>query len=136
MRNFLVPFQLTPQGNVATTSNPDTISRQRVNSLIGTTLGGRVMLPEYGTSIPHHVFDPGLGLTADEMVTDLTNQIQTWEPTINVLDVTVDETSADQGVLTIGVQFTTSNDPTFTPVLTATVLVGGTVVNTNSGVNQ
>lgn len=129
MKNFLVPFQLTPQGTVATTSNPDTVARQRVNSLIGTPLGGRVMLPEYGTSIPHHAFDPGLGLTPDEMGQDLINQIQTWEPTINVLDVTVDGTSADQGLLEIDVQFTTSNDPTFTPVLTATVLVGGTVIN-------
>lgn len=127
--NFLNPFQVTPQGRIAVTSDPDLIARQRVNSIIGTGLGGRVMIPDYGVGLPHHLFDPGVEQSMDQIATDINNQLQIWEPSINVLSITPDQNQAAQGVVNINVDFTQSNDPSFTPVLTATVLVGGKVVN-------
>ena len=87
------------------------------------------MLPDYGIGLPTHLFDPGVEQNMDQITVDIENQLQLWEPSINVLSVTDDSSQEDQGVVNISVDFTQSNDPAFTPVLTATVLVGGTVVN-------
>jgi phage baseplate assembly protein W len=125
--NFLNPFALTVQGSIATTSDPYQIATQRVESLVGTPPGERVMLPTYGVPIPDFLFAPDIAADVDEIATDVSKALQVWEPSINVNSVTPVVSAASEGIDNVLVDFTTSNDPTFTPTQTATVLVGGTV---------
>lgn len=127
--NFKVPFQLTQQGTIATTQDPNEIANDRVNSLIGTYPGERVMQPTYGVDIPSYLFTPDIITNTDLLSNDIAAAVATWEPTITIVDITPVTTQADVGISDVNVEFTLSNDPTVTPVQTATVLIGGSVVN-------
>jgi phage baseplate assembly protein W len=126
--DFLVPFALTPQGQIATTSDPNVIALQRVESLVGTPNGERVMIPTYGVDLPEFLFAPDIQAEVNNIANEISAGLQTWEPTINVIDVTPVVTDASVGVDNVIVDFSTAN-PAITPTQTATVLVGGTVVN-------
>jgi phage baseplate assembly protein W len=128
-KNFAVPFALTTQGMVATTSDPNVIASNRVNSLIGTYPGERVMQPGYGVDTNSYLFTPDIISETDLLATDIKSAASTWEPSITVSSVTPVVTQADVGISQVNVEFTISNDPTFKPAQTATVLVGGSVVD-------
>lgn len=129
MTNFANPFDLTSQGTVATTSDPNAIAETRIQSLINTYPGERVMQPGYGVDLQSYLFTPDIIENTDMIANDIRQSVATWEPTLNVVSITPVATMADVGIADINVEFSITNDPTFTPVLTATVLVGGTVVN-------
>lgn len=126
--NFVVPFQLDSRGRVATTTDPNAIANERVNSLIGTYPGERVMLPQYGVNLPSYLFTPDIIESTDMIANDINAQMDQWEPSITILDITPVTTQSDQGIMDVNVEFTISSDPTFTPTLVATVEVGGNVV--------
>src|SRR6185437_950446 len=128
-RNFLNPFALTPQGTIATTTDPDRIALQRVESIVETPPRERVMLGDYGVDLPAYLFSPGVETATVEIKNDISGQLARWEPNINVIDVIPDVSQEEVGIVNVDVEFTQSADQAFTPVLTATVLVGGTVVN-------
>lgn len=126
--SFTVPFQLTSQGSVATTEDPQAIARQRVRALVATTQGSRVMLPDYGLNLPSYLFAPDIPESVDRLTNDIVTAMQQFEPTITILNVLPIINDAAIGLEDIGIDFTQANDDSFTPALTATVLVGGTVV--------
>jgi uncharacterized protein len=127
--NFVIPFALPPTGQVSVTSDPNLIAEQRVQSILGTYPGERVMQPTYGVDIPGYLFSPDIIKETDLLSSDISTQLSTWEPSITVDSITPIVTQADVGISEINVEFTLSNDPTLTPAQTATVLVGGSVVN-------
>lgn len=127
--NFTVPFSLTPQGGIATTNDPNVIAGNRVECLVGTAPGERVMQPTYGVDLPGFLFTPDIIDNTDLMANDIAQAIQTWEPSLTVDTITPIVTQSDVGISQVNVEFSLSPDPTITPVQTATVLVGGSVVN-------
>jgi phage baseplate assembly protein W len=124
-----VPFMLNFGGSVGITTDPDTQVMQHVRSLVETTPGERVMMPDYGIPMEGFVFESESG--PDSI--DVTNQVQTqmakWEPTVNVVGV-VPVGDEMNGVVSVEVNYTRGpNAPLASPVVsTATVLVGGEVV--------
>ena len=126
--NFVVPFQLDSRGRVATTTDPNAIANERVNSLIGTYPGERVMQPNYGVNLPSYLFTPDIIESTDMIANEINSQMDQWEPSITLLEIIPVTTQSDQGLMDVNVEFTISSDPTFTPKLIATVEVGGNVV--------
>lgn len=126
--NFLVPFALDGKGSIATTSDNDVIAMQRIRALMATSPGSRVMLPDYGVNLPGYLFNADLPGSSDKLANDIHSAIDTWEPSISVIEVTPVTNSEATGFEDVHVEFTTSSDQAFTPTLIATVLVGGTVV--------
>lgn len=126
---FTQPFALTASGSVATTSDPNVIAETRVQSVIGTYPGERVMQPDYGVNLPGYLFSPNIINETDLLVSDISTQLNRWEPSITIDSITPVTTQSDIGLSEVNVEFTISNDPTLTPAQVATVLVGGTVVN-------
>jgi phage baseplate assembly protein W len=126
--NFLVPFQLTTQGTTATTADPNLIAMQRVRSIISTPPGARVMLPDYGVNLPGYLFSSDLSTSTAQIEKDITTALATYEPTIDVLEVTPVINNNLIGIEDINVEFSVSDNEAYTPVQTATVLVGGSVV--------
>lgn len=126
--NFQLPFQLTAQGTVATTTDPNEIGKDRVDALIGTYPGERVMQSTYGVNLPMYLFTPDIIESTDLLANEIHAQVSKWEPSITLQGVTPITTQSDQGIAQVNVEFTISNDPTLTPSLVATVEVGGKVV--------
>ena len=126
--NFSLPFSLTPSGSVSTTDNPNEIANDRVESLVGTYPGERVMLTSYGVDIPAYVFAPDVAAQETILTRSIQTAINTWEPSIVLDAVTPVMTQADVGIVDINVEFTLSNNPELTPTQVATVEIGGNVV--------
>lgn len=129
MTNFSVPFSLTPTGQVATTSDPNVIASDRMESLIGTYPGERVMLPDYGVPMPALVFSSDIGAQQDLIALQVQQAQQQWEPTLILNSVKPDTSQSDVGIVNININFSLSNNPQLTPAQTATVKIGGKVVN-------
>lgn len=127
--NFSSPFVLTPQGGVSKTTNPNVISENRVECLIGTNPGERVMLPAYGVDLQKYLFTPDVVENSNMVSNDITQAMSSWEPSLTLLNIIPTATQDNSGLLNISVEYTISSDPTITPALTATVMVGGKVVN-------
>lgn len=130
---LLVPFSLDPDGHPAVTQDPDVQAMQHVKSVVATQPGTRVMLPTYGVPVRSFLFRPDPQFITLKITRDVEQQMAAWEPSITVLNVTASP-DTDFGVAAIDVDFTAN--PLETGVqLTATVLVGGSVVDSTSPVS-
>lgn len=128
MTNFSVPFAMTPGGTVQVTDNPNEIANDRVESVVGTFPGERVMQPEYGVDAPSFVFAPDIVQNQSVLSNEVQQAINRWEPTIVLDSVRAIPTQSDVGIIGVQVEFTLSNDPSLTPAQVATVEIGGKVV--------
>jgi len=123
---ILIPFALDPiTGKVMQTSDPDVQQMQHVSSLVTTQPGERVMHPDYGIPLSSYVFQPGANTVAQEIRTDVTQQVMQWEPGIQIVKITP-EGDDNFGVARVDVDFETAPESTGY-VQTATVHIGGTV---------
>lgn len=128
MTNFSIPFSLTPTGQVNTVDDPGTVGTDRMESLIGTYPGERVMLPEYGVNIPAQLFSSNLEAEQSVLSLQIQRSVQNWEPTLILNSVSVQSVSQEPGISRINVQYSLSANNQLTPSKTAVVLVGGTVI--------
>lgn len=128
---ILTPFQLTPSGAIAVTTDPGVQAQQHVTSLVSTTPGERVMLPGYGVPLAALVFSPNDPVVVATIEQDVTAALAEWEPSIIVNSVSP-AAGADptQGVAMVNVDFQVGATPGApgASVQTATILVGGTVI--------
>lgn len=128
MSNFSLPFSLTLSGQVSTTSDPNQIANDRMEALIGTYPGERVMLPDYGTPIPSLLFEPEIASEQSIVQLKVQQAVAQWEPTIVLNSVNVDFSKNNEGIANINISFALSNNPTLTPPQTATISIGGSIV--------
>jgi phage baseplate assembly protein W len=132
---ILAPFQLTPSGSVAVTSDPARQARQHVTALVSTQPGERVMLPGYGVSLSALVFAPNDPSVLSVVQQDVTRALGTWEPSLTVTNVSpVPGNDPAQGQAMVNVDYVQAGQPgqPGTAVQTATVLAGGTVISNGS----
>lgn len=67
-RTISLPFSIDSYGNVASTKDQSKIWADKVRSVIGTTVGERIMRPDFGTNIPYATFN------GKELVAEITKQ--------------------------------------------------------------
>lgn len=130
---LLVPFSLDPNGHPAVTQDPNVQAMQHVKSIVATQPGTRVMLPTYGVPVRSFMFSPDPQLVTMKIDRDVRQQMGTWEPSITVINVTATPNS-DFGIAEIDVGFSASPIETG-QIQTATVLVGGTVIDSTTPVS-
>lgn len=124
-----MPFGLDSNGHLAVTQDPAVQAMQHVKSIVATQPGTRVMLPSYGIPVRSLLFRPDPQLVTMKINRDVTQQMAFWEPAITVLNVTASPDS-DFGVASLEVDFT-ANPLETGQALTATVLVGGSVIDSS-----
>ena len=89
---FGFPFRIDPQtGGVAWSSGEEKI-RQNVMLVLGTRLGERPMLREYGTQLHALVREPNDGVLADLVRTQARQALLRWEPRVMITDASVQQT--------------------------------------------
>jgi len=67
-RAVSLPFSIDSYGNVASTKDQSKIWADRVRSVVGTTVGERIMRPGFGTNVPFATFN------GRELVAETTRQ--------------------------------------------------------------
>lgn len=127
-REIQYPFSLNSAGGISFTTTPDVITQQHVESLISTSPGERVMLPDYGIPLGSYVFENGPDAVIASLTNDVESQMSFWEPTLTVQQITplYEPNNESYGVASINVQY--SQNQSSTDVNTAVVLVGGTII--------
>jgi phage baseplate assembly protein W len=135
---IMLPFQLGPNGTIATVSDDATVTDQHVQSLISTVQGERVMLPTYGLSLAGLVFGGNDPILVNVIQNEVSASFAQWEPNINLLSVApAQSTDAQSGVAAVNVEYQASNanvvGTATSPIYQqATMSVGGTITNDNS----
>lgn len=123
-----IPFRLDISGRIAQTQDPDAQANQHVMSLVSTTPGERVMQPDYGVNLQDYVFDSGdFSAEAALIQNDVSVAMAKWEPTLTLNGV-APAGNSEVGVVSLEVDFSRQPGNLSAPVQSATVLVGGTVV--------
>ena len=56
-----------------------------IENILGTELETRVMLPEFGSSLRHLLFEPMNRETAFQIYTETIIAVQRWEPRVNII---------------------------------------------------
>jgi phage baseplate assembly protein W len=109
VRGLAFPFRIDrATGRVAVTGGEAKI-RQNVRLILGTRIGERPMLRDFGTRLPSLVHDPNDEVTADIAKNHAREALMRWEPRILVADTTV-ERDADAGVLQLRLHYVHTNE--------------------------
>lgn len=91
MKFLGAPYPITkhPRGLLRTQSGIDTVKSDML-SLLLTTPGERVMLPEFGTPLKELMFDPNDSMVIDRAKEMIAKSISLWEPrvTIDQIEIT------------------------------------------------
>lgn len=123
-----IPFTLDVNGHVATTEVQYVQSDQHVSSLVSTSPGERVMLPDYGIPLKTYLFDPGADFVDSLIIVDVRAQMNLWEPSLTITSITPLPSDSAGGLAAVNVSW--ENTPVMSPLgQNAVKLVGGTVVN-------
>jgi phage baseplate assembly protein W len=124
-----IPFAVLENGAVSVETDQAVQVLQRIDAIVSTELGQRAMRADMGLPLSQLLFDANNSLIASELGTLVTQQLNTFEPGIEVLSVTPKTDQANDGVAAVSVNYR--------PLLQAsasssvanvvTVEVGGTV---------
>jgi len=108
VKGVAFPFRIDPAtGGVALARGPDKI-RQNVRLILGTRLGERPMLREFGTRLPSLVHDPNDAVLADLAQRQAKEALLQWEPRILVAETRVEQS---EGELRMRLSYIHVNEP-------------------------
>jgi phage baseplate assembly protein W len=113
----LVPWQISPGGTFDVVNTDVLIALQHIVSIIMTTPGERVMEPNYGTDSINYIFEPNDETSQAQLISEITTQVNLWEPSITINSAVVEITN-NPGVMLLNVQFSlNSTGATYTAQL-------------------
>lgn len=98
------PLQVTPTGGIATAAAEQRIE-EAILLILSTAPGERVMLPDFGCGIHELVFAPNDSSTVSKVVDAVRRALVTYEPRIDVLDVSAETTDGQPNLLLIRVDY-------------------------------
>ena len=124
------PFHIdSATGGVAVLSDYGAILAQHIETIILTRIQERVMLPGYGSRAENALFEGIYSSTVTFLQTDITNDLQRWEPGIQVQSVTSNINNNQPNVISITVRFIVLPS---SKVNSMTVTTGGTILQVSS----
>lgn len=129
-------FRVDAQGRIAFTNDPSRVLRNRVRMVIGTSLGERVMRPQYGTPLVELLFDADDEMTSSIILSDIQRALEVYEPGVVVHGVSADNTDTLDGIINVNVSYSAANSPyesVTVPVNAALLMRGGSITEERSG---
>lgn len=98
------PLQVTVRGAIASASAEERIE-ESILIILSTAPGERVMLPAFGCGIHDLVFAPNDASTVSKVVDAVRRALISFEPRIDVLDVTAQTSAEEPNLLLIRVDY-------------------------------
>jgi phage baseplate assembly protein W len=108
VRGLAFPFRVDPSGRIELTEGQAKI-RQNVGLILGTRLGERPMLREFGTRLPGLVHDPNDEVLLDIAQNHTRQALVRWEPRIFVTESQVEQ-EPDEGLLQLRLRYVHVNE--------------------------
>jgi hypothetical protein len=99
-------YPVTPgsEGKVEYVSEEKKI-RQSILIILGTAPGERLMRPDFGSRLHELVFAAIDASTKSLIVHYVTEALIKWEPRVDVLAVNISDEKADQGILSVNIEY-------------------------------
>ncbi|MCP4368482.1 MAG: GPW/gp25 family protein [Deltaproteobacteria bacterium] len=79
--------------------------RDSVINILSTSIGERVMRPNFGSKIHNHIFDTINSATKSSIAFNIQEALIEWEPRIEVENVQTSDDRAHEGVLLISIDY-------------------------------
>src|SRR5437763_9078933 len=98
------PLHADPRGTLALTGGVEDIE-QAIGLILGTAAGERPMRPEFGCAVHDVVFDTVDAAIVGKIQTAVHVALERWEPRIEVLDLDVERSEADDGKLLVAITY-------------------------------
>jgi hypothetical protein len=99
------PIRLSEGGQIETTRDGDESVRQSIWTILATSPGERVMRPGFGCGVHDLVFGVNNAATATAVSGAVREALATWEPRIDVLDVSAAADPSRANVLLIEISY-------------------------------
>jgi phage baseplate assembly protein W len=99
------PIKPDPTGRLAYVDG-DANVEQSLRILLQTSLGERVMRPDFGSEAPRLVFAPGSQKFLSLLETAVRDAIVNWEPRVDVQDVLAEADPVDPAQVTVSLAYT------------------------------
>tara|TARA_R100000388_G_C7242166_1_gene162239 strand:+ start:2577 stop:2963 length:387 start_codon:yes stop_codon:yes gene_type:complete len=96
-----LPLQLNPEDGIALNKTLKETIKQNLKMLVLTAPGERLMIPDYGVGIRNFLFEQSSAKTIAAMNSRIKNQIATYMPSLNLLDVDFSAPSENSHVLNV-----------------------------------
>jgi hypothetical protein len=109
VRGLAFPFRVDPTTGKIETAEGEAKIRQNVRLILGTRLGERPLLRDFGTRLPALVHDPNDEVLVDIAQDHARESLLRWEPRILVTDSQV-ERDADEGFLQLRLRYVHTNE--------------------------
>jgi Bacteriophage baseplate protein W len=93
-RGWRFPIKVNAKGGLDWSEGPDRI-RDAIWIVVSTSLGERLMRPEFGAGLKDYVFESNSATVRAELATAIRRALGRWEPRIDIVDLHVDA-SPDQ----------------------------------------
>ena len=131
-----IPFTVLQNGAVSVETDPNVQVQQRVDAIISTEIGQRAMRAAFGLPLSRLLFSTNNNLVAAEISTLVTQQLNSYEPGLQVLSVVPVTDQSNDGIASIDVSYTPQLQASSvaSTANVVTIQVGGTVTEvTTSG---
>jgi len=92
------PIKVNAKGQLSYSAGPDRI-QDAIWIILSTSLGERLMRPDFGAGIHDYVFQPNSEVIQTQLRAAVNKALLKWEPRIDLLNVTVQEGSQPSEVL-------------------------------------
>ncbi len=104
------PIKVNPKGGLSYSSGPERI-QDAIWIVLSTSLGERLMRPNFGAGIHDYVFQSNSDVVRTQLRTAVNDALLRWEPRIEVKDVIVQEgTQPSQVLISIDYQIRSTNE--------------------------
>ena len=98
------PLQASAAGRIATSSTERRIE-ESIYLILGTKLGERVMLPDFGCGIHDLAFEPNNSATRTRAIDSVRRALVKYEPRIDVLEVSATSAPGEANLLLVRVDY-------------------------------
>jgi phage baseplate assembly protein W len=109
-QGWAFPIKPNAKGGLSWSSGPDRIE-DAIWIVLGTSLGERIMRPNFGAGANDYVFQPNSAVMRTRLASDIREALTKWEPRIDLVAVAVNEGSEPNQVLaSIDYKIRTTNE--------------------------
>jgi len=106
------PFQINGAGgDIAYSNDPNIWARDHIMAFLLTSPGERVMRPGYGAGLRAFVFENHDPFVESQLIAQIQDGIQLWEPQITLTDIQINPLPPDWGTFEFAIKYQVGSVP-------------------------
>jgi uncharacterized protein len=104
-KGWRFPINVNARGGINWSEGPERVS-DAIWVIIKTSLGERVMRPNFGAGVNDYVFQSNSSVTRTELVTSIKQALLKWEPRIDLKQVSANPVPGEPSQVLVSIEYT------------------------------